>query len=72
MVIYAMRTSTSWFQQSAQQGVFMKAATLRPINRSGPVQTHGKKRKVRNPRERYFVVGKTVVGGDEIVGGEIQ
>lgn len=50
--------------------MFSKSAVLHPVSRSGAVQSHGTKKKVKDPNEKYVEVGKTVVGGDEIVGGE--
>jgi len=66
---HTMKTAASWFQRSAHQGVFMKAAMFRTVNRSGPVQAHNRRKKVKGLRDRHIVVGKTIIGGDEIVGG---
>lgn len=67
------RTRESWFQKSAQQGVFMKVANLPATIASGPVQVIMSKAK---PQEgfqgfqgKHIVVGKSIIGGKEVVGG---
>ena len=60
---------SSWFTKSAQQGVFMKTATLSTINRSGPTQAVTDNKKIKPSKEKYFVVGETLIGGEEVVGG---
>ena len=60
---------SGWFQRTAQQGVFMKIGTLPIINRSGQTQSVSHKSVPKNPANKYFVVGKSTVGGEEVVGG---
>ena len=58
-----------WFQKTAQQGVFMKVASIPTLNKSGPVQALTENKKIKPPSEKYFVVGQSKVGGEEVVGG---
>jgi hypothetical protein len=61
---------TNWFQRTAQQGVFMKVANLHVISKSGSIQSISNVVMPRNPdADKYFIVGKSVVGGKEVVGG---
>lgn len=64
----ANRRST-WFTKNSQQGVFTRMSTLPTINRSGAVQIIGENKPIIPPEEKYFVVGKSKVGGKEVVGG---
>ncbi len=61
------RVRTVWFQKNTQQGVFMKVASLPAINRNGPVQVITEN-EYPQKNENLFIVGKTVVGGKEVVG----
>lgn len=63
------RTRSSWFQNSAQQGVFMKVSTLPSIAKNGPTQIISKSAVIKSPEDKYFKVGKSMVGGEEVVGG---
>jgi hypothetical protein len=47
----------------------MKAAMFRTVNRSGPVQAHNRRKRAKGLRDKYIIAGKTIIGGDEIVGG---
>lgn len=64
-----MRKSVSWFQTKAQQGVFSKVGTLRPIAKSGSLQAVTKKSSVNPDEEKHFEVGKSVIGEGQEVGG---
>ena len=64
-----MRKSTSWFQGNAQQGVFMKMGTLRPISKSGSTKSVTQKSKPKPASEKYFEVGASTVGEGQEVGG---
>jgi hypothetical protein len=65
----ASRVRDAWYSRTTQQGVFMKVATLPAIIRNGPVQSLTDAKKPKPSSEKYFVVGKTPIGGDEVVGG---
>ena len=63
-----MRKSTSWFQSSAQQGVFTKMGTLVPISRSGPHQIITKRIIPKSEDEKYLKVGESIIGEGHEVG----
>lgn len=63
-----MSKRSTWFAKNTQQGVFMKVATLPAIARNGPVNVLTDSKKPKPPSEKNFVVGKTPIGGDEVVG----
>ena len=65
-----MRKSVSWFQGNAQQGVFMKMGTLRPISKSGAMQSSSKKYEPKPEDERYFTVGESIIGEGQEVGAK--
>ena len=65
-----MKRALSWFQTNAQQGVFMKMGTLRPISKSGVTNTINKKSNSKPEDEKYFKVGESVVGDGQEVGDE--
>lgn len=57
-----------WFQKNAQQGIFMKVSTIPALVRSGPIQAVTDNQKQKPSNEKYFIVGETLVGGEEVVG----
>ena len=61
---------TSWFTRNSQQSLSAKLATFPTINKSGPVPVLTESKTTKPPSEKYFVVGKTKVGGEEVVGYE--
>lgn len=54
--------------RAISQGVFMRSASAAAINRSGPVHSHGQRKKFTPMKDRYFVVGRDQVGDDKMVG----
>ena len=60
---------SSWFAASSQQAVSAKIATFSAISRSGPVQVLNESTRPTLKSAKYFVVGKSKVGGKEVVGG---
>ena len=62
-----MKRSTGWFTKNAAQDVFAKVPILPLVARSGndvqPARTRDSK------SAKYIVVGETVIGGKEVVGG---
>lgn len=63
-----MRKAVMWFQTKAQQGVFMRMGTLRPISKSGST-TISKKSSTKPESEKYFEVGTSTIGEGQEVGG---
>jgi hypothetical protein len=63
-----MSKRSVWLAKNTQQSVFMKVATLPAIARNGPIQVITDSKKPTPPDERNFVVGKTPIGGNEVVG----
>jgi hypothetical protein len=63
-------TRSSWFARSSQQGVSAKIATFPALAKSGPVPVLIESKPTKTVEEKYFVVGKTKIGGEEIVGHE--
>jgi hypothetical protein len=56
-------------QASTGQNVFAQMGNLHPVMRSGaPMPVSKPHVSVKNPDDKYFVVGKSVVGEDEIIG----
>jgi hypothetical protein len=66
----SMKKSLSWFQTKAQQGVFMKIGTLRPISKSGSTPSISQRSNPKPAGEKYFEVGKSVIGEGQEVGDE--
>jgi len=66
-----MRASRNWFGKMSGQQVFSKVTDLPTVAMAGPSGPSGQRRKpVRKKDDEgrdLFVVGKTVVGGDEVV-----
>ena len=64
-----MKTST-WYNNKSQQSVLRDVPRIPAIVRSGP--SGGGTRRTRTEEtseKKYFVVGKSKVGGKEVVGG---
>ena len=56
-------------QLSTQQNVFAQMGNLHPVMRSGaPMPVTKPQRPTKNPEDKYFVVGKSVIGEHEIIG----
>jgi hypothetical protein len=64
-----MSKRSVWFQKNTQQGVFMKIAAIPTLNKNGPTQVLTDNKKPKSPDDKYFVVGKSKVGGEEVIGG---
>jgi hypothetical protein len=57
------------FQSSTGQNVFSQMGNLHSVMRSGAPMPFTKPQVlVKKPEDQYFVVGKNVIGGDEIIG----
>lgn len=62
------RISTNWFNIKSQQQTAVNVARLPVIARTGPKpQGSRNNRQQDNDGNKFFVVGESVVGGEEIV-----
>ena len=62
-----MRKSISWVRSNAQQGVTMKVASFPSVIRNGPVPVIIQRRRAKSEEEKTFVVGQSIIGGEEVV-----
>ena len=65
-----MKRSAVWFQGHTQQGVFMRIGNFPSIARTGAKNYSAQTKKAKSKKERLFVVGQSIVGGEEVVGYE--
>ena len=65
-----MKTAGQWFAKHTQQAVMSRASVLPVIARTGP---SNRKSSVpvatKKPGESIFIVGQSIVGGEDRVGG---
>jgi hypothetical protein len=62
-----MRRSTKWFQAKSQQDTLANFAKVRTIVKTGPQMKTEPKSPIDPEGNRYFVVGKSEIGGEEVV-----
>jgi hypothetical protein len=60
-----LNASQNWFKNSAQQSVFMKAASLPVVARSGPSSPHTESSG--RSDDGKFIAGKSLVDGKDVV-----
>lgn len=63
-----MRTSHNWFQGKSEQNTFSRLAELPTMVLSGPGMGAHRPREKNKDDNGFFVVGKTEIGGEEVVG----
>ena len=66
-----MRKGTQWFERNTQQAVLSRAAILPVISRTGPSAKSGRESVTRKSDENTFIVGESVVGGNDRVKGTL-
>lgn len=64
-----MKAST-WFARNTQQAVMSRAGVLPVMIRSGTTTKSAQEKPIKVSGEKVFVVGKSLVGGKDRVGGE--
>lgn len=65
-----MKRSVVWLSGHMQQGVFMRVGNFPSIARTGAKNYSAQRKDAKPKKERLFVVGKSIVGGEEVVGCE--
>ena len=61
-----MRRSLAWFKNNAKQDVYVKGKSVVTMSTTSRAKTNASRQQVK--RQERFVVGETVVGGEEGVG----
>lgn len=63
-----MRKSDLWFESKASQDTRSRMATLQVLGRVGPDNAAEPPREKNDKGEKFFKVGESVVGGEEVIG----
>lgn len=66
-----MRKPSQFFQKNALQFVHAKASTMNVFLKTGPNAKSGKERCTIERGTNVFIVGESVVGGSETIGGRL-
>lgn len=64
-----MRKSMQWFNRNTQQAVMSKASVLPVLIRTGTTTKSGIEQSTKKPGQNVFIVGESLVGSKDCVGG---
>ena len=62
-----MRRSVAWLSNQIQQGSMVKVAQMPTFARTGPSVKGGVSQSKKKEKNEPFVVGQSVVGGEEVI-----
>ena len=64
-----MKKASQWFNRNTQQAVMSKASIIPVLIRTGTTTKSSIEQATKKPGQNVFIVGKSVVGGKDCVGG---